>query len=111
MTDLADKHDPVGAKIRAIKELRAACDIGLRDAKDGIEQYVAVHPGATWHDAAVDLASVYPKRKPTIADELVDLRAENTALRKWLRDLIAVDDEDINAVVARMRAPDIEPIP
>jgi glycine/D-amino acid oxidase-like deaminating enzyme len=38
-----------------------------------------------------------------------ELEQKNAALRKWLRDLIAVDDEDIDKVVDRMLAPDIEP--
>lgn len=62
-------------KIAAIKELRQACDVTLKHARDALEQYVAVHPGVTWHDAAIDLASVLPKRPPTIDAELASLRA------------------------------------
>jgi hypothetical protein len=36
------------------------------------------------------------------------MRVEIDCLRKWLRDLLGVDDQDIDQVVARMRAPDIE---
>lgn len=44
-----------------------------------------------------------------VADVILRLETEIGCLRKWLRDLIAVDDQDIDTVVARMLAPDIEP--
>lgn len=80
----------IDPKILAIKELRHRCDVTLRHAKDALEQYVSVHPGATWEEAWKDLATVLPKRIE-IVDELATLRTELgrvTAERDRARDAI-----------------------
>jgi regulator of replication initiation timing len=44
-----------------------------------------------------------------LTHEMGQTQTENDCLRKWLRDFIAVDNEDIDTVVSRMLAPEIEP--
>lgn len=76
----------------SVTDLRSTVD-GLRD-NAGIASSVISNLQGTIED---------------LAQEMGRSQSEVDCLRKWLRDALAVDDEDIDTVVARMLAPDAEP--